>query len=242
MRIFATVLVIGTCLAAATARAAHTEVQLLLSADTAQPGDTVLAGVQLKMRPGWHTYWKNPGDAGQATEIKWQLPPGITAGEIEWPLPQKLPPAEVTTYGYEEEVVLLVPLKLEKNLPSGTLNLAAKVSWLECKDACIPASDEVQGTLRIGTATKPATTAALIASWQTRVPKPATHFTAQALWQKPATDNTRTLLIEVDWPMPGATAKHENVDFFPAASDDFQVQAETKTIEDSVGELVLSRS
>ena len=68
------------------------------------------------MDPGWHTYWKNPGDAGIATQIKWQLPPGITAGEIQWPLPEKLPPAEVTTYGYEDEVMLLVPLTLATNL------------------------------------------------------------------------------------------------------------------------------
>ena len=101
------------------AHAAHTQVQLLLSAETAKPGDTIWAGVDLKMEPGWHTYWKNPGDAGQATEIKWQLPAGVTAGEIQWPLPEKLPPAEVTTYGYENEVVLLVPLTLASNLPAG---------------------------------------------------------------------------------------------------------------------------
>ena len=48
----------------------HTQVKLILSADTAKPGDTIFAGVDLKMEPGWHTYWKNPGDAGMATEIK----------------------------------------------------------------------------------------------------------------------------------------------------------------------------
>ena len=90
---------LATILTVAVARAAHTQVQLLLSADTAKPGDTIWAGVDLKMEPGWHTYWKNPGDAGQATEIKWTLPAGVTAGEIQWPLPKKLPPSEVTTYG-----------------------------------------------------------------------------------------------------------------------------------------------
>ena len=96
----------------------HTQVKLILSADTAKPGDTILAGVDLKMEPGWHTYWKNPGAAGMATQIKWQLPPGISAGEIQWPLPEKFPPAEVTTYGYENEVMLLVPLTIETNLSS----------------------------------------------------------------------------------------------------------------------------
>ena len=97
------------------------------------------------MEAGWHTYWKNPGDAGSATRIAWTLPPGVSAGEIQWPLPHKLPPAEVTTYGYEDEVVLLVPLKLETNVIPGALNLSAKVSWLECKDSCIPANTTVEG-------------------------------------------------------------------------------------------------
>src|SRR5271155_4709171 len=140
----------------------HTQVKLLLSADTAKPGDTILAGVDLKMEPGWHTYWKNPGDAGMATEIKWQLPPGVTAGEIQWPLPKKLPPAEVTTYGYEDEVMLLVPLTLASNLPAGTLNLAAKISWLECKEVCIPASAEVEAKINIGSETKISADAATI--------------------------------------------------------------------------------
>src|ERR1035438_6145022 len=128
----------------------HTQVKLILSADTAKPGDTIWAGVDLKMEPGWHTYWKNPGDAGSPTKIEWTLPPGISAGEILWPLPEKLPPAEVTTYGYEDEVMLLVPLKIETNLPAGVLNLAAKVSWLECKDVCIPANQNVEAKLKIG--------------------------------------------------------------------------------------------
>jgi DsbC/DsbD-like thiol-disulfide interchange protein len=97
-------------IAAAPVRAANTTVQLLIAADTVTPGTTVLAAIQLEMEPGWHTYWKNPGESGQATEVKWQLPPGVIAGDILWPVPKKLPPAEVTTYGYEEKTVLIVPL------------------------------------------------------------------------------------------------------------------------------------
>src|ERR1700734_1996431 len=89
------------CLAALSVRAAHTQASLVLSDDTAKPGDTVWVGVDLKMDPEWHTYWKNSGDAGLPTPISWQLPSGVTAGDIQWPLPKKLPPIEVTTYGYE---------------------------------------------------------------------------------------------------------------------------------------------
>ena len=152
--------------------AAHTTVELLLPA-SAKPGDTVLVGVRLKMESGWHTYWKNPGEAGQATEIKWTLPPGVTAGEIQWPLPHKIPPTDVVTYGYEDEVVLLVPLKLESSLPAGLLNLKGKVAWLECKESCLPADTEISGALNLGGETGNAIDRAnekLIAAWQAKVP------------------------------------------------------------------------
>ena len=139
------------CLVALTAHAAHTQVQLLLSADTARPGDTIWVGVDMKMEPAWHTYWKNPGAAGMATKIEWQLPPGVTAGDIQWPLPEKLPPAEVTTYGYNHEVILLVPLTIAADLKPGFVyDLKAKVSWLECKEECIPGSQAVEAQLNIG--------------------------------------------------------------------------------------------
>src|SRR5260221_786056 len=127
----------------------HTQVKLILSADTAKPGDTIFAGVDLKMESGWHTYWKNPGAAGMATQIKWQLPPGVTAGEIQWPLPKKLPPAEVTTYGYENEVILIVPLTLATNSPAGPIDLKANVSWLAHKEVCIPANQDREAKLNI---------------------------------------------------------------------------------------------
>ncbi|MEK7706658.1 MAG: protein-disulfide reductase DsbD domain-containing protein, partial [Verrucomicrobiota bacterium] len=75
------------CIFGVAADAAHTRATLILSASAAKPGETITAGVHLKMDPGWHTYWKNPGESGKATEIKWQLPPGITAREIQWPRP-----------------------------------------------------------------------------------------------------------------------------------------------------------
>src|SRR5213594_389250 len=96
------------CLASLSAQAAHTQARLLLPAQTARPGETVLAGVHLHMDPRWHTYWKNSGGSGQPTKIEWQLPAGVSAGEIQWPVPDKLPAEDLTTYIYEKDVVLLV--------------------------------------------------------------------------------------------------------------------------------------
>ena len=85
------------CLAALTASAAHTHVQLLLSANPARPGDTILAGVDMKMDPGWHTYWKNSGESGMPTSVNWELPRGVSAGEIQWPAPERLTEQDLTT-------------------------------------------------------------------------------------------------------------------------------------------------
>jgi thiol:disulfide interchange protein DsbD len=236
VRRFGIIFAVCFCLAAISTHAAHTQVRLILSASTARPGDTVLAGVDLKMEPDWHTYWKNPGAAGLATKIEWQLPPGVTAGEIQWPLPEKLPPAEVTTYGYDDEVVLLVPLKLAPDLKPGPLDLKAKVSWLECKEACIPGSGSVEATLNIGEQTKTSSDAATIESWKSKTPKILTNLVARAWWEKPVNGDTRPLIIE--WsaflkdqpPTYNIRLITEGSDFFPDANNNFEILPATENL------------
>ena len=106
-----------------------------------------------------------------ATKIEWQLPAGVTAGAIQWPVPEKLPDEDLTTYIYTNEVVLLVPLKLAADLRPGPLELKAEVSWLECDVQCVPGAESVKATLNIGTETKPSKDAAFIDAWQARLPK-----------------------------------------------------------------------
>ena len=230
MRRAAIVLSLFLCLMAWAARAAHTQASLVLSDDTTKPGDTVWAGVALKMEPGWHTYWKNSGDAGMPTTIAWHLPSGVTAGDIHWPLPEKLPPAEVTTYGYNGETMLLVPLKIGANVPSGPITLTAKLTWLECKDVCIPVKTSVQATLNIGSETKPSADAAAIENWQGQVPRDAKDFfEVSAGWEKPANGDTRPLIITAT-EVTDDTIPVEAADFFPGTNDNFEVQPATDTI------------
>ncbi|HLX72824.1 MAG TPA: protein-disulfide reductase DsbD domain-containing protein [Verrucomicrobiae bacterium] len=235
MRTLRTSLVLlGFLLWASAAQAAHTQAQLVLANTTARPGDTVLAGVHLKMESGWHTYWKNPGDAGMATKIKWELPPGVTNGDTEWPLPQKLPPEEVTTYGYENEVVLLVPLKLASDLKPGPLTLKAKVSWLECKEQCIPASAEVQATLDVGNETKTSPDAALLNLWMSKTPQTNNLFSFHARWEKSTDSDNRTLIIE-GTQTAADIIPIEKADFFPDASDQLDIQGATEKVDSKNG-------
>src|SRR5271169_6907272 len=72
------------------------------------PGEQAWVALRLKHDPHWHTYWKNPGDAGAATRLQWKLPAGYEAGPIEWPVPRLIPVPPLANYGYEGEVLLLV--------------------------------------------------------------------------------------------------------------------------------------
>ncbi len=224
------------CLAGLSTQAAHTQARLVLAAESARPGDTVLAGVQLRMDPQWHTYWKNPGGPGIRTKFDWQLPAGVTAGAIQWPVPEKLPDEDLTTYIYKQEVVLLVPLKLAADVRPGPLELKAKVSWLECEVQCIPGSASVQATLTIGPESKPSKDAGLLETWQNRLPKSAAGLSARAWWEKAARGDLRPLILE--W-HPGAAVS--DADFFPDSSEKFEVQPATERLPPVAGEVRLRK-
>src|SRR5580658_6165087 len=128
-----------------------TKLHLLLSATSARPGDTIWAGLEMDMPPAWHTYWRNGGDAGEPPKINWDLPPGFSAGEINWPIPAKLTDVvgdtSLVTYIYTNKVVLLVPIKLDKSLHTAPVELKASVKWMECSDLCVFGTGSVTNTL-----------------------------------------------------------------------------------------------
>jgi thiol:disulfide interchange protein len=104
------------------------------------PGGTVTVALEESIRPGWHTYWRNPGEAGAPTEIAWQLPRGWRAGGIEWPYPKRLPAGPLMNFGYEGKPWLLVPITAPASAkPDDNITLRAHVSWLVCSDTlCVP--------------------------------------------------------------------------------------------------------
>src|SRR2546422_86609 len=123
-------LLIGTLCVALSATAANTTVRLLLSHETAKPGETIWAGVELHMAPRWHTYWINAGESGDATRIQWTLPPGVMAADILWPVPEKYVSAGLTTFVYHDGAVLLIPISITAAARSGSVELKATVNLL----------------------------------------------------------------------------------------------------------------
>jgi thiol:disulfide interchange protein DsbD len=130
--------------AAAPVQAAHLKAELVAADSSVAPGGKVWVALRQAIEPGWHTYWRNPGDSGQATELTWSLPYGWTPGAIVWPAPSKLPTGPLMDYGYTGEVLLPVPLTVSKDAtPGSTARLKAHAAFLVCKDVCVPADADL---------------------------------------------------------------------------------------------------
>jgi DsbC/DsbD-like thiol-disulfide interchange protein/cytochrome c biogenesis protein CcdA len=104
------------------------------------PGKPLWLGLKLEHIPHWHTYWKNAGDSGLPTTLTWTLPAGVTAGDIDWPTPQRLPLPPLMNFGYEGTVVLPVPLTIADPLDRDVVQVKLDADWLVCKVECIPQS------------------------------------------------------------------------------------------------------
>ncbi|MCW5773623.1 MAG: thioredoxin family protein [Rhodospirillaceae bacterium] len=123
-----------------TARTDNVTARLISERIALVPGRTAWVALHLTIRPGWHTYWLNPGDAGEKTEIAWTLPPGYKAGAIEWPPPQRLiEPGNIAIYGYTGTATHLVRIDVPADAkPGERIRLAADVRWLVCEKICLP--------------------------------------------------------------------------------------------------------
>jgi DsbC/DsbD-like thiol-disulfide interchange protein len=117
----------------------HLEAQLVAQDAAAVPGSTIYVALRQKIQPGWHTYWRNPGDAGDATKIVWTLPTGWTAGDIVWPTPEKSRVGPLLDYAYTGQVLLPVPITVPADAKVGsTVTLKAAAAFLVCEQICVP--------------------------------------------------------------------------------------------------------
>ncbi|MCE7873408.1 thiol:disulfide interchange protein [bacterium CPR1] len=190
---------------------AHVQSELISDQTVVAPGSTFWVGLRLEMEPEWHTYWQNPGDGGLATKIEWTLPEGVTAGPIQWPAPERVELAGLVSFGYSHEVVLLTQLQTAPDLKSGPLTLKANVSYLACKEECIPGQADLTLKLSAGAASQPSEQAESLARARDQLP----------LGPDPAVqarlEGTKILLS-----LPPGTQKAE---FFPLDNEQIKLDA-----------------
>ena len=158
---------------AAAVNTGHVTAELVADQAALVPGTTTTVALRLAIEPGWHTYWRNPGESGLPTTLDWHLPPGYAAGDIVWPAPRALPAGPLMNYGYEGEVFHLVPLEVPANAqPGQTASLAARADWLVCKETCIPEGANLTLDVPVARAAAPSRWHDAIAATRAALPRP----------------------------------------------------------------------
>jgi thiol:disulfide interchange protein len=154
-------------------KAQHLTAELVSLAPAIAPGGTLQVGLVLTLEEHWHVYWINAGDSGEPPKITWTLPDGITAGPMKFPIPSRLPLGPLMDFGYEDEVAFPVQLTAANSLKAGPIHLDAKVSWLVCREVCIPGKAHLGLDLTVSPdATAPAQTVGALGEALTLIPKP----------------------------------------------------------------------
>ena len=172
--LFAVAMIAAGPAGAAPVHTEHLTVELAPQTTAAAPGGTVYVALHQKIKSGWHTYWRNPGDSGQATEIKWTLPPGWKAGPIVWPAPHRFATGPLMNYVYSDEVYLPVPIEVPADAKTGsTADLKAHANFLVCSDVCVPEEADVSLSLPVtsGTPAPDPTFGAAITDTLAKAPK-----------------------------------------------------------------------
>jgi thiol:disulfide interchange protein DsbD len=198
----------GLAIAAESAAVTSSRVSatLLSSRDAVSPGERFHVALVQRIAPGWHTYWRNPGDSGEATKIDWTLPTGATASEILWPAPKALPVEPLVNFGFEDTVLLPVEIAVPASAkPGETVTLKANATWLVCEKICIP--EEGAFTLDLAVSATPVIDEAAqsrIDAARAALPRPA-GFTAAL-----KADGDKLALS-----LPGIGASASDLRFFP---------------------------
>lgn len=190
-----------------TASAAEPDpVRVSLVSDSGRPGPdgTVRLGVLFSIDPGWHVYWKYPGEIGLPTRVELELPEGASAGELQWPVPEEFgAPGQPAGYGYARETLLWAEVKA----PAGSSGpVSVRVKWLGCGErACIPGAVTLDSDLASVKADKD-----LFTRYSSLLPSAAAERVKASVTGgeggEPA-GQPRRYSVDLEWAPPGASSE-----------------------------------
>jgi thiol:disulfide interchange protein DsbD len=196
--------------AAATAQpvqAKHSRIELLSRQSAAVAGTEILLGVHFVLEPGWHIYWINPGDSGQPPAFKWQLPEGFSAGETQWPRPERMQSSpELADYGYHDQALIMVPVRVPQGWRGQTAEIGLEAKWLICREICLPDRAQLHLALPASSdASNKQDSAALFDGAMKMTPKPLPPG-----WKAAAASRKDDFVLSLQMPVRAAHAE-----FFP---------------------------
>jgi len=192
------------------------------------------------MAEGWHSYWRHPGDeVGLKTRVEWTLPPGVKAGAIQWPLPDKTTEKEFDTLTYSGTVVLLVPIEIPAGQALGPMTLKAKVRWLECHEECVPGNTTVETQVTVASLDEVSVHAAEIQSARQRVPRTVQDVPISAAWE--ASEGVAPRKLVISW-KPGSGVSGFDVFPFEAVGGVAPVSVKTEWLDSVNGFLRIRKT
>jgi len=152
----------------------YVKLELISEQNAVVPGKELWLGIRFDLQDGWHTYWTNPGDSGEAARNDWHLPAGFEAGAIQWPHPERLSTPPFADYGYQHQVLLMVPVRLPAELKEGqTQKVGALVRYLVCREVCIPGRKELELSLPVQTHAAASESRELFEATRSMLPRPS---------------------------------------------------------------------
>jgi thiol:disulfide interchange protein DsbD len=119
-------------------KAQHLTAEIVSLGSGIAPGGTQQVGLVITLEEHWHVYWINAGDSGEAPTVAWTLPKGITAGPMQFGIPSRLPLGPLMDFGYEDTAAFPFTISAAPNVKPGPAHLDAKITWLVCREVCIP--------------------------------------------------------------------------------------------------------
>lgn len=153
-----------------TATTSELKVSLISECKLAPNEGEFSVGLYFELQPDWHLYWINPGDAGLAPTVKWQLPQNFSAGNIEWPYPHAIHTEAISNYGYSNSVLLAT--RVSSHNPTHNADITANISWLVCKEECIPGKASLTKSFTMNNKCEVSEYAELFKKTLTDIPKP----------------------------------------------------------------------
>lgn len=158
------------------------KLSLISETNTITPGKPLTLGVHIQHEQGFHTYWKNPGIVGMATQLDWTLPEGFSVSDIQWPYPEKCFMAEYPCHGYERDVTLLVTVTPPATINSESVTLETSASWMCCAKECFPGTAKLKISLKVDDVPTPDTAGSnLIQRAKKEIPQPNSDWNASIL-------------------------------------------------------------
>jgi DsbC/DsbD-like thiol-disulfide interchange protein len=206
----------------------HGTLELIAENQWIAAGHEFHLGLHFQLEKGWHIYWVNPGDSGEAPRVTWQLPAGLAPGAMEWPTPRRFGTPSIVDFGYEGAVMLIVPMRAEASLASQqTARLGAEVTVLVCRDICIPGKAQLSRARPVKSQ-PPAPdvrTSDLFVATRRSLPRPVPRS-----WRCSVADAHDSFVLTVDLGQPITQAI-----FFPLAESQVDNAAAQNLLPEAVG-------